>query len=248
MKITEILALILLLNPYVVFACDRPRFVDSVVAPLKASGVVVNEKHRQQPGQDTTCVYAATWRENHLDHEKLWSYIATYSKTEMKKIADLRYEIPNVTMYWDPTIQIDPTNFKIHPDKEAFGIRVSWGFMSGTFGVNDEQLDLIFPADGATLRSVLSLPINSEHYPRGCPGLDQCKGGERRPATCELCEEETARMQGIVIIGESTLMGYHDIIINLTNTTISSEISKHPEKKSQSTSRYRWDGEKYVTQ
>jgi len=233
----------LLVVPVGVFACDRPAFVDALTQSISASGERFSETFQPQPGHEGTCVYALTWVKSRAAPDTLIGvYVATYKKTGLNKIADLHYNFEDL-LWYGPQVKIDPVNFRIHPNRSAFGIRVSWSFLAGTFSTETEQLDLLVPDENGNLRSVLSTIISSGHYQKECPVV--CRDAEKNLDCMPRCDGDDTSAKGILIIGERKTGGYHDLTLKST-IRYTDPNGERPERKEQRVTRYSWDVDKYA--
>lgn len=240
MKIIHLILVVALFISYSALACERPAFVDTVLEPLKQINVKVIETFAKRPKHQNLCIYAATWH-NPKPHTEdtgggLEVYVATYTLDGLRLIAQKKYAL-GVDLVWNnPTIKIDPVNFTIGDKVEAFGIRISWGMLGGTFGSADEQFDL-FVVNNGGLKSVLTIPISSSWSQRNCRNneLDIV----RSP-----CEEDNVATKSILIVHSKIHNTYHDIVVKTTKT-LEDPYGKRKQRIVKNTRTYIWNGNKY---
>ena len=241
-----LLTFFLSISSHAADACHLPPFtkpiffVHSDAEPIKNSTLYAIP--REHPLDADLCIVAASWiRPNQTDSIEI--YVATYRKDNYDKIAEYRSTISDLQLWDPPQIAIVPTKFSIKPEVMAFGIKLDWQFLAGTYSQNNSQFELLVPTGGAKLRSVLSLS-NLEYFGyRNCPEVCSNDG-----ANCEIkCEGENTTKEQILALQPTKHQQYFDILVTTTTTSVDANNAK-PAKELRSEQRYIWQSGKYIAE
>lgn len=218
-------------------ACERPTFVAASLATLQNSGVKIHSTQRQHPADEALCVYAASWIDP-TDPSSIGFYVATYFKQNAQKNAELQSSIANEQLWFDPTIEILPTKFDIHPTAKAFAVAITWQFLAGTYSQTTSQLQLLTLKDDSQLQRVLSLPVQEIFQYRNCPEL--CETGAQGQICKVVCEGEDSQTVRELVVGKGQQQGYRDLWVTTTKSRVDAKQWTEQYKQ-----RYFWHGADY---
>jgi len=205
-----------------------PDFARDVRQPLINKGITVREKYSNIPGNDDRCIYSAVWIDEKIDlGGKIKVYLATYTPNDYKKISENIFELSADMIWYDPTADVDQTNYHIKDGTRAFGLTVLSVFIGGTFGVDQERFDLFADDGKGKLNSVLTLQTRRE-YERNC---------------ADECGQATSYNIQSFVVGKHKTNGFFDISLEgYTIQTTPTNEKKIPFKPI----KYRWNGKKYI--
>lgn len=218
-------------------ACERPTFVATSLQALQSSGVKIHSTQRQHPADEALCVYAASWIEP-TDPSSIGFYVATYFKQSAQKKSELQSSIANEQLWYDPTIEILPTEFNIHPAAKAFAVAITWQFLAGTYSQTTTQLQLLMVKDDLQLQRVLSLPVQQIFQYRNCPEL--CETSAQGQICQVVCEGEDSQTVRDLVVGTGQQQGYRDIWVTTTKSKVDAKQLTEQYKQ-----RYLWHGADY---
>ncbi len=150
----------------------------------------------------------------------------------------LQSSIANEQLWFDPTIDILPTKFDIHPTAKAFAVAITWQFLAGTYSQTTSQLQLLTLKDDSQLQRVLSLPVQEIFQYRNCPEL--CETGAQGQICKVVCEGEDSQTVRELVVGKGQQQGYRDLWVTTTKSRVDAKQWTEQFKQ-----RYLWHGADY---
>ena len=219
-------------NDIAVSKCERPAFADFAVPKYVTKEDLGNEDFQLLRGAKKLCVFAVVWFRERIDvGGKLEIYTATYEPGSQRKAGELYYEIKIENIWNRPTIKIHTRPYEVKAGSTAFALEVQTSYLAGTFGEDNDFLNLLLMKFDGKLENILSVQILHSFNYRFC-----------KPQECEGDNSKSIRN---IVLDKKATNGYKNLIVTTTERIFSPNKKRKQRVKILPPITHRWDGNKY---